>query len=755
MTFTEAAVEILRLVGRPLHYKKITELAIERNLLSHVGKAPELTMSSRLATMVKKDRGEEPIIKVKPGVFALRDFTPQMMALADAGDDDIDLSQIPEAPAAPPPPPAVEGAEVGTAEAAPRPALPGSDVFPAEEDDDKPILAGIDDDEDEEGEGGGDRRRGRRRRRRGRGEAEAETAEGESAGSETKGEGEGEERPRQESRERDRHDRDHGRGRNDRERHDRDRDRDRDRERNRRDGRDGREGRDGRDGRDGHRDAPRLPAAELSREPGDNDLLGRDLADAVFTVLVSESRALSYAAIAGELVRRGRLVGEPATLVPTIAAAVRADAGRGAEGGRGRARFRHTHDGLALYDWFLPRDAMYRERDVVRAAERQQEAVRRSFLRKIGDLPAAGFAELVASWLNAEGVASLRGVRRPTSSPQEMHFAGTLRRGFEELRLAIVVVRGTQELTRERVVELRGSLHHYGNATLGWIVSLGGVPRATRDEATAAGATPVALFDGLALAEAMEARGVGMRRTAVPLSVIDLDTLDALRGSAEQPLREDRRDGERRDGERREGRDRDERSREGREERGRDRDREPREERPREDATRPAEATGVTADGEASDASASPQGAGQATPGHVDGQADGQTTEAGAESADKSEVRDAGEGGRRRRRRRRRRGGEREAAGGEVLAEGASEDDDELEDEAVAAAEEGAAPGEDAVVERSGLVEVEAPTEAEGLVEAVAVVVTEDVALTQDASSGDAESSAAPSEGDERDDDEE
>ena len=48
MTFTEAAVEILRLVGRPLHYKKITELAIERNLLSHVGKAPELTMSSRL-----------------------------------------------------------------------------------------------------------------------------------------------------------------------------------------------------------------------------------------------------------------------------------------------------------------------------------------------------------------------------------------------------------------------------------------------------------------------------------------------------------------------------------------------------------------------------------------------------------------------------------------------------------------------------------------------------------------------------------
>ncbi|MDH3727510.1 MAG: winged helix-turn-helix domain-containing protein, partial [Myxococcales bacterium] len=53
MTFTEAAVEVLRLTGKPLHYKKITEIAIERNLLSHVGKTPETTMSSRLATMVK------------------------------------------------------------------------------------------------------------------------------------------------------------------------------------------------------------------------------------------------------------------------------------------------------------------------------------------------------------------------------------------------------------------------------------------------------------------------------------------------------------------------------------------------------------------------------------------------------------------------------------------------------------------------------------------------------------------------------
>ncbi|MEM6959585.1 MAG: winged helix-turn-helix domain-containing protein, partial [Myxococcota bacterium] len=80
MTFTEAAVEILRLVGKPLHYKKITEIAIERNLLSHVGKTPEITMSSRLATMVRKDRGEAPVVKVKAGVFGLREFSADVLA---------------------------------------------------------------------------------------------------------------------------------------------------------------------------------------------------------------------------------------------------------------------------------------------------------------------------------------------------------------------------------------------------------------------------------------------------------------------------------------------------------------------------------------------------------------------------------------------------------------------------------------------------------------------------------------------------
>src|SRR6185369_13396636 len=74
MTFTEAAAQVLRLVGKPLHYKEITDVAIEKNLLSHVGKSSEVTMGARLAALVKKGDKDNPLVRVKPGVFALREW---------------------------------------------------------------------------------------------------------------------------------------------------------------------------------------------------------------------------------------------------------------------------------------------------------------------------------------------------------------------------------------------------------------------------------------------------------------------------------------------------------------------------------------------------------------------------------------------------------------------------------------------------------------------------------------------------------
>ncbi|HEY4393539.1 MAG TPA: winged helix-turn-helix domain-containing protein, partial [Polyangia bacterium] len=70
MTFLEAAFDVLRLEGKPLHYKELTERVVGRKLLTFVGRTPEVTMQTQLTSAIKKAPGN-PFVRVKPGVFGL------------------------------------------------------------------------------------------------------------------------------------------------------------------------------------------------------------------------------------------------------------------------------------------------------------------------------------------------------------------------------------------------------------------------------------------------------------------------------------------------------------------------------------------------------------------------------------------------------------------------------------------------------------------------------------------------------------
>src|SRR3989442_34683 len=75
MTFTEAAVEVLRRAGKPLHYKEIADFAVRENLLSHVGQDPEVTMGQRMAGMAKRDDDRKVIAVAPDGTFALVEWS--------------------------------------------------------------------------------------------------------------------------------------------------------------------------------------------------------------------------------------------------------------------------------------------------------------------------------------------------------------------------------------------------------------------------------------------------------------------------------------------------------------------------------------------------------------------------------------------------------------------------------------------------------------------------------------------------------
>src|SRR5713226_292924 len=74
MTFTEAAVEVLRRAGKPLHFSEIAEVALKENLLSHVGQDPEVTMGQRLAAMAKREEDRKVLAVAPEGTFALSEW---------------------------------------------------------------------------------------------------------------------------------------------------------------------------------------------------------------------------------------------------------------------------------------------------------------------------------------------------------------------------------------------------------------------------------------------------------------------------------------------------------------------------------------------------------------------------------------------------------------------------------------------------------------------------------------------------------
>ncbi|HTQ07166.1 MAG TPA: HTH domain-containing protein [Polyangiaceae bacterium] len=569
MTFTEAAAQVLRLVGKPLHYKEITDVAIEKNLLSHVGKSPEVTMGARLAALVKKGEKDNPLVRVKPGVFALRDWDPATIekGLADRTPALERLAaqhpSEPEESSSETSSPAPEAAEEGETAAASvldpaereRAAMAAhaTDFFESEDDDDEPIFGR--EAEEAPAEGGaaqpaGGRRR-RRRRRGGRGAPEERVAGGDGLPSYTVSDapadlpvlGEAEARrdePRRDEPRRDEARRDEAR--RDEPRRDEPR-----RDEARRD-----EARRDEPRREDRRSSPEAAGAPRrayeQRENGPrggyerngdgggtplDELAGRGLADGLAELLGTFDRnrgpvALQTLVDAAE--RRGRFFGEHAVGQGMLVAAARADNARAL--GRGeRPRFRVGTGRIGLTDWALDGELLRVEREIQQLAERYRESARRSVLRIMQDLPHRALGELVMLVLEHVGFSSLVPVRRPGAHGAELHLSGRLKTPAGEIRTAVVVRRDGREIGRERVTELRGALHHYGPASAAWLVTTGQVLSGAREEAAAPGASPLTVIDGLGLVRLCEEHGVGVIKSEVSLVLPDLDLLDGLRAS--------------------------------------------------------------------------------------------------------------------------------------------------------------------------------------------------------------------------------
>ena len=527
MTFVEAAAEVLRLAGKPLHYKEITDIAVEKGLLSHVGKSPEVTMGARLAALLKKDDPDTALIRVRPGVFGLKnyDIKPVVSAEvvsepADDDDDDGNAVNALELEAAVRSVDAPREEEVRAASdeddededdddkpiLAPDDALRAdlaagaAEVFDDEDDDDQPILGGGAAGGAEGADGG---RRRRRRRRRGRGGKDGEGATPAPAGAAPAAPLEG-----------------FGPGRS--------------------------EGSEGSESGEKPSMSPRPMVRErhqimgggaptgIDIPAGDGeDLAGRELADATAIVLAGTDRSggpTTARHVADALARRGRLSGDPMMGTIQVQAAARADNARRLARGE-RPRFRLGLGGrLGLVEWSLPGDVIRLEQDLAAAVDRYREAMRRAIQRRVSELPGPAFVELALLALERNGMTDIRAVKRTGTNGGELHFSGVHQAGGDSVRCAIVIRKDGREIGRERVIDLRGSLHHYGDAVSGWLLTSGQVLSGAREEASATGASPVALYDGASLAKLLEETDVAVQRATLSIAYPDFELFETLKG---------------------------------------------------------------------------------------------------------------------------------------------------------------------------------------------------------------------------------
>jgi len=422
MTFTEAAVEVLRRTGKPLHFKEIAEVALKENLLSHVGQDPELTMGQRLAAMAKRDEDRKVVAVTPDGTFALHEWGLPLETQVE--------------PVAPP----MQPDDAGEALYRPREREP------------RPIHA---------------------QARRRLAELQADHEEG------------------YEEAEAERRRQDQVRGK-------------------------------------GQRRFP--PPAEV-----------------VFEALAQRQSGAPLGELAADLLRRQLLSDALVRDLPSLVAALLEDNRRRTEAGR-KPAFIVDGERVTLVE-FPPATAIAelpeartphggaRPMGAAQLGAEVRRAVARALRRHLAELDTAAFENLCSTLLERMGMRDVRVAKRSKEGPL---YLARQRRGVSDLRVAVKLVRGSREIGRNDVQELRKDLAHY-SAQMGLVLAPGEAGRDARSEASAAGQAPVALYVGEALPEELIACRVGV--TVQTVEVPDVDEgffASVVRPREERPPREER-----------------------------------------------------------------------------------------------------------------------------------------------------------------------------------------------------------------------
>lgn len=497
MTFYEAAVEVLRRTGRPLHFKKITELAIRDSLLSHVGKTPETTMGERLELEVRRE-DDSIVVKTRPGVYALREEALALLneeaerrAAERAAiqlernqgvevDSEVEDDEEPDSMEVEGSDDADDSVEVEVQQDAER----SSDANESEEGDEE------DDSDSDEGEenngaetanesnGEGGRKRRRRRRRRGKGNADsAERAEATVAAPSDIEEATPEPKAFEVVVER------QGRGRKEN---------------------------------------------QQKVDTRKDDVTGRfdSVGEAAYAALKASQRSPMTVDVIAETIFQKKLVRfhthDPAT---TVQSAMVTDNQVRQRLGKRPLFVAYGPSMWGLTEWGFSEAGVQKERQVHRLANELRDEVVVQLGKALLDVKPQAIEMMVITLLDRLDYRNLKVSKR--SSDGDVFFTADWRRGFFDTRVCVqVVVDADAEIDVDDVKTLRDSLHH-NSGEEGVIVHLGEVSKDAVREAR--NGQKITIIDREALLRLLVQEGIGVRTYNVHVSMVDTAFIEALK----------------------------------------------------------------------------------------------------------------------------------------------------------------------------------------------------------------------------------
>jgi hypothetical protein len=474
MTFLEAAATVLAREGRPLHYKLITQRAIEQDLLSHIGSAPEQAMQTRLSAALRRNPNQSKVIRLEPGIYGLRQWG-----------DSLPTEPAPKEPPVAPPkiPPTLDQPVLVSADPAPSPgsANAAPKAKPKREEA-KPAP-----------------KNGKQQAKPKREEAKPKREEAKPApnsGKQKRKEaqpttGAGDDRPPAADAA-DREPPGPGKSRRRRKRRRRNAPSD-----------------------DGQSETPAAISPPSRGRQGPEDLV-----TAAQKILASRKRAMKLPDLVAQLSDGGHGDGSAQLSDAWLATALRGNNSCRLASHQ-RPLFALLPSGqVELTEWKLPPEVLRLEKQIHGEVARLRHLAYQAVGRKLSELPLAALVEIAKTCLVHAGWPTASLVRRAGEGEALLRCEGAHRGQGPR---AIVVRRSNSEdegLLRRRVAELRGSLHEQ-DCTAGLIMTTAQVKDETITAVTAPGAPAVEVWDQQELAQRMAGAGLGYQTILFEVPLVD------------------------------------------------------------------------------------------------------------------------------------------------------------------------------------------------------------------------------------------